>query len=208
MNTLHSTSSARPPVWRWVLLGLGICLAPLVLLALVAASYLTLDRDAAMLRKQVMAATATDWHTKVQLHAGSLSISAIRCGLVLVPDKDIAAAKLALAAVQHVSVGVYEPASGPQSWSREQLFTATDKTMKQSGWTRLVGVADKNESVLIYVNQEGAADGPLKLCLAVVSQKELVVVSTRIDAAKLAELVETQGAGALRNRLHLAHFHW
>jgi hypothetical protein len=191
-----------------VLLGLGLCLAPVVLLALVAASYLTLDRDAAVLRRQVMAASATDWRTKVQLHVGSLSLAAIRSGLVFVHNKDIAEAKLALAAVRQVSVGVYERAAGPRTWSREQLFAATDKTMQHRGWTRLVGVADNTDTVLIYVNQDLTVDEPVKLCLAVVSAQELVVVSTQIDATQLAELVEKQGAGALKSRLHLAQLHW
>jgi hypothetical protein len=208
MNTIPAGPMPRKPAWRWVLLALGICLAPIVVLALVAASYLTLDHDATVLRRQVMAASATDWHTKIQLHVGSLSIAAIRSGLAFVHNKDIAEAKMALAAVQQVSVGVYERASGPQTWSREQLFAATDKTMQHRGWIRLVGVADKNESVLIYVNQEVAAEEPVKLCLAVVSEQELVVVSTQIDPSSLAELVERNGAAGLKNRLHLAQFHW
>lgn len=208
MNTLTPAPKPRKSVWRWVLLGLGICLAPVVLLVLVAASYLTLDRDAAVLRKEVMAASATDWDTKVQLHVGSLSIAAIRTGLVFVHHQDLATAKMALAAVQQVSVGVYGRSAGTPVWSREQLFTNTDQTMNQRGWTRLVGVADDNDTVLIYVHQDAAADDSVNLCLAVVSQQELVVVSTRIDAAKLSELVEKQGADALKNRLHLAQFHW
>jgi len=208
MNTIPPVTAARKSVWRWVLLGLGICLAPIVILALVAASYLTLDRDAAALRKQVMAASATDWQTKVQLHVGSLSLAMIRSGLVFVHNKDIAEAKLALAAVQKVSVGVYERAVGSQTWNREQLFAATDKTMQHRGWMRLVGVADNDETVLIYVSKNVALDEPINLCLAVVSKEQLVVVSTQIDAAKLAELLEKQGGGALKSRLHMAQIHW
>ena len=205
MNATPAVSTPRRRVWRWVFIGLGLCLAPFVILALVAASFLTLDRDAAALRRQVMAATDTGWHTKVQLSVGHLTLAVLQTGLAFVHHKDIGDARLALAAVRRASVGVYQRSAGPAGWSREQLFADSDRTMHQRGWSRLVGVADGKDTVLIYMPDNAAADERVDLCLAVLSGEELVVVATSVDAAKLLELVEKRTPADLQARLHLAN---
>jgi hypothetical protein len=200
------TTSAKPRrhVWRWVFLGLGLCLTPFLILAIVAASFLTLPSDARVLRKHVMAATDSNWHTKVQVDLGSLSLAAVRTGLAFVHNKDVADAKLALAAVKHASVGVYMRDASEQGCSRERLFTETDQAMQQRGWSRLVGVADGKDNVLVYVSQNIVPDEPIDICVAVVNGQELVVVSTSIDASKLTELVERHmPEGGLKEKLRL-----
>ena len=204
MNPTPQTSAPRRHIWRWVLIGAGICLTPFVLLGLVVASFLTLDRDAAVLCKQVMAATNAGWHTKVQLSIGGVTLGAVRTGLLLAHGKDIADARLALAAVRHASVGVYEREGGAADWSREQLFVETDRTMAKRGWARLVGVADHKDTVLVYAPESFTEDGPVNLCVAVVNGKELVVVSTSVDATKLGELAAKHAPGDVREHLRLA----
>jgi len=188
MNPTPPSPAPRRHVWRWVLVGVGICLTPFIALAFVAISYLTLTSDAAALRKQVMAATDAGWSTRVQLDIGGITLGAIRQGLVFAHGEKMADARLALAAVRHASVGVYERTAGDADWSREQLFADTDRAMQRRGWVRMIGVADRKDTVLIYVPQDMDSDGPIELCLAVVGGKELVVVSTTVDGAKLAEL--------------------
>jgi hypothetical protein len=206
MNPAPQSSSPRRPVWRWVLLGVGICLAPFVLLAMVAASYLTLDRDVAVLRRHVMDATDAGWDTKVQMSVGRFTLGAIGQGLRFVQHEDIADARLALRAVKHASVGVYERGAGGAHWSREQLFTETDEAMRKRGWTRMVGVADKKETVLVYIPTDMKDDGPVDICLAVVSGKELVVVSTTVDPEALGALVAKHAGDDLKGHLRLAKF--
>jgi hypothetical protein len=204
MNPVPTTPAPRRHVWRWVLLVAGLGLAPFVLLAIVAASFLTLDRDVTVLRRQVMAATDADWSTKVQLSVGRFTLGAIGQGLRFVHHKDIADARLALRAVKHASVGVYERASGPADWSQEQLFVKTDRAMQRRGWTRLVGVADKKETVLVYVEEDMKEDGPVDLCLAVVSGKELVVVATSVDPTVLGELVARHTGDDIKKHLRFS----
>jgi hypothetical protein len=195
----------RRHVWRWVLLAAGLCLAPFLLLGAVAVSYLTLDSDVRTLRKHVMAATDAQWKTKVQMDVGSVTLDAIGLGLRFVKHKDIDEARLALSAVRHASVGVYERASASADWSREKLFAETDRAMERRGWTRLVGVADHKETVLIYVQNDAKDDEPLDLCLAVVDGRELVVVSTSVDPRALGELVERHGGEEMKH-LRFAKF--
>ncbi len=208
MNTAPAASAPLAParrhrLWPWVL---GICLTPVVVLALAAASFVTLEHDAAVLRRHVMAATAVGWDTKIQMSLGRLTLGAVRAGLGFVHNDDVADARCALAAIGHASVGVYERTPGRNDWSRERLLHDTDEAMQKRGWMRLVGVVDHQDTVLIYVRPDIVADEPVEICLAVVHGRELVVASTSVDAPALAELVEKHSPGDLQHRLRLARF--
>jgi hypothetical protein len=199
-------SPRRRHVWRWVLLAAGLCLAPFLVLGAVALSYLTLDSDVRTLRKHVMAATDTQWNTKVQMSVGRATLGAIGQGLRFVNHRDMEDARLALRAVKHASVGVYERASDSTDWSREKLFSETDRAMKRRGWTRLAGVAERKETVLIYVQDDPKDDEPIDVCLAVVSARELVVVSTCVDPWVLGDLIERHAGEEMRQHLRFARF--
>jgi len=188
-TTPQTPATPRRRIWPWVL---GICLAPFVIMAVAVASYITLDSDAAALRRNVMKATNADWHTKVQCSVGRITLGAVRGGLLFVNKPEVADARLALAAVKHASVGVYERRQQNGAWSREQLFVDTDLAMKKRGWTRLVGVSDRDkaEAVLIYAPDDLDAGDPIDICVAVVNNRELVVVSTTVDPDTIAELVQ------------------
>lgn len=204
MDPVPQSPAPRRHVWRWVLLGAGICLTPFLLLGIAAASYLTLDRDVRLLRQHVMAATDANWSTKVQVSLGGGTLGVIHQGLRFVHHEGIDDARLVLRAVKHVSVGVYERTSGGANCSREQLFGATDRAMQKRGWTRLVGVADQKESVLVYVQDDLDEDEPITICLAVVNGKGMVVASATIDAAALGELVAKHAGDDIKSRLHFA----
>ena len=204
MNETPATIPApRRRIWPWVL---GICLTPFVLLGITIASVLTLDRDAATLRRHVMAATDSSWDTKIQFSVGSLLFSAVRTGLLFVHEKGVDDARLALAAVKHASVGIYELQDRHADWSREQLFVQTDRAMQKRGWSRLAGIVDHNDTVLVYISDDLDPDDDVEICIAVVSGKELVVASTRLDPASLMRLVEKHAVGDLRHSLRLAKF--
>ncbi len=189
---------SRRRLWPWIL---GLALAPFVIVGIAAASVLTLDRDAAALRRHVMAASGTEWSTKVQVSVGGLILGGLRTGLWLVPSAEVADARLALGAVRHASVGVYERVGGALALSREELLVSTDRAMRSRGWTRLVGVTEAKESVLIYVSDDADPDAPLELCLAVVADKELVVVSTAVSPEALHDLIERHAGADLRAHL-------
>lgn len=206
-------NSATPPpaqpsrrrVGWWIVLGLGLLLTPLVVLGVGAISMLRLDRDAAFLRREVMTASDAKWHTKVQMSVGWATLGALRTGLRFIQAEHMDEARLALKAVRRASVGVYERNSGSEDFSCGQLFARTDKAMLKRGWTRLVGVAEDNETVLIYTSEDIGSSNRIDLCLAVVNDNQMVVVSTNVDAAVLSELAEMHlPKGDLRNKLKLA----
>ncbi|HET7537219.1 MAG TPA: hypothetical protein VFJ90_12235 [Candidatus Didemnitutus sp.] len=199
-----SPAPRRRRIWPWVL---AICLAPFVVLAVFAASVVTLSRDAWILRRHVMSATNSGWHTKVQLSVPGIVVSAVRTGLCCVHSPDIDEAKVALKAVKNASVGVYE-LDDPRhaDWSREQLFAETDKAMQRRGWVRMVGVVDHNDAVLVYVPQDLDTDEPVDLCVAVVNNRELVVCSTTLDFDQVAKFAERHMKDGFAGRLKLAKF--
>jgi hypothetical protein len=201
MNTVTPSPVRRRRIWPWVL---GFCLTPFVAVGVAAYSYLTLDRDARILRREVMAATDANWHTKVQVSVGGATLGAVRSCLLFVHHRNIAEARMALGSVKGASVGVYALSSNETEWSRHNLFANADEAMQRRGWTRLVGVADAKETVLIYTSDESGTSDLIDVCLAVVDGRDLVVASVKVDAARLAELVETHAGDDLKRKFHLA----
>src|SRR5258708_39412923 len=124
MSTVPQPLAPRRRVWRWVLLGGGICLTPFVLLAIAAISFLTLNSDAAVLRKQVMAAADADWHTRVQLSVGGITLGVLRQGLHFVHARGIEEARLVLRAARPASLGGSGRTAGPPGLAPPTTFTA------------------------------------------------------------------------------------
>ncbi len=185
-----SPVARRRSVGWWIALGLGLLLTPLVVFGVGAISMLRLNSDAAVLRREVMAASEAKWQTKVQVSVGWVTLGAVRTGLQFIQAEHIDDARLALKAVRSASVGVYECNSRRGDLSLKQLFDQTDTVMRQRGWSRLVAVADGDKTVLIYTSDDMGSGNRIDLCLAVVDGNEMVVVSTNVDATVLAELAE------------------
>lgn len=196
------TTPTPPPVrqprrlWPWILLGV-VC-APFVLLGAAAVSYLTLNRDAAALRREVMRATDAEWNTRVQFSVGRASFATARGCLSVVQNDKVDEARQALASVKSASVGVYELRGRDRDWSRGDLANRTDAAMRDRGWTRAVGVLDCRHAVLVYVPEN--TDEVDEICLAVLDGRQLVVVSAELRPEQLVELVERHAGEKLRIR--------
>lgn len=190
---------------RWLLIGLLAMIIPVVVVAAGVISMFRLNRDAAALRREVVAATNTDWNTKVQLSAGWCTLTAARSILHFIQHEHMDEARLALSAVRSASVGVYQRAGRAGDWSHRQLFERTDRLMRDRGWSRLVGVVEPRSTVLVYASDEIDDSNRVDLCVAVVDGDDLVVVSTRVDADKLIQLAEMKmPAGGFRGKLRHA----
>ena len=195
----------RPRYGRWVLLGLALLMTPIVVVGVGVWSMMRLNGDASVLRREVMAATDADWDTKVQVSAGYVTLSAVRLGLLLVDDDKIDEARLALAAVKSASVGVYEKKDRDSRWSREQLMAKTDERMRKRGMSRMVGVTEDNQAVLVYVSDRAESGDRMDLCVAVIDESDLVIVSTKVDGGALMKLVDHHlPEGGIKKQLKLA----
>ena len=192
MNTVTPIPVKAHRARRWIWIGLGVLLTPVVGLGLLAYSVLTLNANAAALRREVVAATHAELHTKVQLDIGWVTLGTARTVLAFVRHEHVAEAREALAAVRQASVGVYEWPADRATEHRESLFTRTDRVMKLRGLQRLVGVSQDRETVLVYGSDHAPSGSSLDLCVAVLGENELVIVSATVDADSLADLAGRQ----------------
>lgn len=205
MNPTPSTPSpARRSYTRWIIAGLVLLVAPVIIVGAGIWSVVTLGKDAAVLRREVMTASGSDWSTRVQLDAGWAILGTARIALRFVQDKHVDDARLALSAVKHASVGVYERRGRDKDMNSAELLASTDKVMQGRGWSRLVGVVDGDQTVLIYTSDKGAKSDKLDLCISIVDGREMVIVSTRVDAGPLMKLVERHASEGFRSKLKLA----
>ena len=205
MNPAPATPSpARRSYGRWIIAGLILFIAPVIIVGAGIWSVVTLSTDAAALRHEVMTASGSDWSTRVQLDAGWAILGTARSVMHFVEAKNVDDARLALSAVRHASVGVYERRGRDRDMNSAELMAGTDKVMHGRGWNRLVGVVDGNKTVLIYTSGENNSGDKIDLCLAVIDGKELVVVSTRVDAGVLAEFAAKHTPGGLGEKLKFA----
>ena len=197
MNT-PTSSRPRHRIWPWIL---GLILTPFIALGVLIADVIHLDSDAAALLRQVMSATGNDWHTKVQFSVGPVLLGAVRAGVSFIHDLP-PETREALQAVRSASVGVYERSGEGDGGGRHaELFVAVDQMMTRRGWTRIVGVADTGDIVLIYLPTQHNDVQPSRVCLAVCNSRELVVVAAGIEAKALAGLITREMDGRLPVKL-------
>lgn len=193
MNSAIPAPVARRHPWRWLFLG---SLAFLLLAAGGAYQLLSLHGGAAALRRELMQ-DGGGALARVQLTLDGPVLSLLRFGLRFA---DLPAdATDALKAVRRVSVGVYETENLS---SRVTAIERTDAAMARRGYTRLVGVADGEDTVLVYAPADAAED-ELEVCVAACERNQLVIASVRLDAEPLAALVQRNLAKASKGPLDL-----
>ncbi len=187
---------------RWMIIAFLVMITPVVVVGVGVVSLFGLSGDAAFLKREVMAASDAKWNTKVQVSAGWCVLTAARTIMSFVDHEHRDEARLALAAVRRASVGVYERIGRAGELSTERLIAEIDQKMRKRGWNRLVGVVERDETVLVYTSDDLDAGDQMELCVAVLDGDDLVVVSTKVDAGKLIELAETKmPKGGFREKL-------
>ena len=196
-----STPGAQPSrmsLGKKILLGLLLWMGASVLVAgAFVASFFLLDSNASMIRRQVMSASGRDWDTKVQVSVRPVAMAMTRLALRFVPEVPDEA-HLALRAVRSASVGVYELPRGERAEFTGAWLADADARMANRGFTRLVRVNQSKESVAVYIPEDCDEGDLLKLCVAVCTGQELIVVSAETALEPLLELIERE-AGPVRN---------
>ena len=155
------------------------------------ASAFRLDADAVALRRQISTAAGDHWHTRVQFSVPAAGVSLARAVTWFIHDLP-PQARDALQAVRSASVGVYGRSGADDARTGGALIADTDRAMARRGWTRIVGVVDDENTVLIYLPSRDEAGPPDQVCLAVCSGSELVVVAARFNARPLLRLVSRE----------------
>jgi len=124
----------------------------------------------------------------VQLSVPAPVFSLVRTGFACarsLPEE----AREAIKVVRSASVGVFEHGGPDADLAGDALVPAADAAMARRGWTRVVGVRDGGNTVLIYLPDGRADTKPSRVCLAVCDGQHLVVVSAVISADAIADLV-------------------
>jgi hypothetical protein len=178
----------RHRVWPWIV---GLALTPVVVLALTINSAIRLNRDAQVLRQQIMAATGSDWHTQVQLSIPPVAVRLARAIVGCVHDVP-PEAREALRAVRSGSVGVYRRVATSGAAQPVSFIAATDQAMARRGWARTVGVVDGGQTVLIYLPESRGSAQPSRICVAVCDGEQLVIVAAGFDAERLGRFINHQ----------------
>ena len=188
MTPAKRTSPWRLLVW-WTL---GLMSVSVVGLALIAVDLLTLNRDTAVLRSAMFAATGAHTKTTVQLDLGPVSFLLVRGVVALIPQAP-PETRLALESVKRACVGVYQMPQRTNVRDGAGLMTRADEEMARRGWSRAIGVNQKDQTVLLYTPTTAADGDRLRVCVAVCDGNQIVVMSTEVEAERLQRLVAQQG---------------
>ena len=150
------------------------------------AGYFRLGSETRALRGSLMSLTPGEWDTKFAVNVGSLTMGLVRVGsrfFRLPPEP-----RAALDAVHGAEVGVYRLKHERLSVGCSAILVSADKAMKARGWERVVGVAERNELVAVYIPRRGVVAAKMACCLMVLQGRELVVASTRGNVEPLLQI--------------------
>lgn len=190
MNAPQTTTPLprRRSIWRWIALGLGLSV---LIVALAVVNFLTLSRDAAALRQELFTSLNTSASPKVQINVGPglMTLARVVVGMI---DEVPPEARQALRAVRSASVGVYSLRQPVEASRRPGMILAADALMNRRHWSRVVGVADRDDTVLIYMPEKSPRFGPERICVAVCDGDQIVIVSAAVEPDLLVELLRDQ----------------
>jgi len=186
MNSSQPPSPPRRSHRRfWLLLGGAVLLLSLPP-AIAVTHLLRMGGDAEALCDQVMKASGVEWHTTVQVHAGSLMVGLAKLGLsfVEVPDE----ARPFLLSLHAVEVGVYQRKNKTTPKEQSTALAAAEAAMAARGWERLAGVVDGHAAVAVYLPSGPLSENDVNVCVMVLEKRQMVVVSARADLEPLLTL--------------------
>jgi hypothetical protein len=171
--------------------GLGIGLLLLVALAYGFTGYFRLSPEMAGLRESLQVASGETWHRKLTLNFGGFTCGAARLASTfthLEPE-----ARAALQSVRACEVGIYETLTTSATSDPGALLAAADAGMVARGWERLVGVAQNNQLVVVYVPRTVSSARRMRCAVLVCHERQLVLVAARMNLEPLLELALAEG---------------
>jgi hypothetical protein len=150
---------------------------------------LRVGSDAAALRNSLTQSTANEWDKKIEIGVGQCILFVARAGLSRV-DMPVEA-RTALSAVRSAEVGVYERHARGRSLDYAAMLSAADTAMSGRGWDRFVTVCNSRQLVAVYVPEKARSTRDVQVCLAVVSEGELVLASARSNLEPLMAMASS-----------------
>ena len=198
MNSLPQSNSApRLQTGHVVLLA---CFALLVLCIVGVTGYFRLSSETAALSSSIRKAVPGTWHKKIAVNVGGFTVAVVRHGLRFVrlePEP-----RAAIEALRGADVGIYDLRQQTAGVPDPSVLLATDKAMAARGWERVVGVAEKEDLVAVYMPRKGLSARKMKCCVMVLHGTTLVVASARGNVEPLLAIARDH----LGQRIEERHF--
>lgn len=191
-QTTMTPNSIPPPArrrTRWglfVVVVMTLLLLPVALLGVGVVRCLHVNRDTGALRNSVLKSASGEWDKTIEISTGPVMWGLARAGLAFV-DVPVEA-RTALRAIRGAEVGVYRLHEGSTPPNYAASLVETDKTMTARGWSRLVGVLERDQMVAIYVPEDTRTARDLRVCLVVLTDRDMVIASARSNLEPLLEL--------------------
>ena len=138
-----------------------------------------LDSDTRVLRNALIKPDGIKWQQQIALHAGRLTMGAVRVGLSwarLDPG-----ARAALQSVRTVGVGIYRLPPGTPPPDRAAMLAAADAAMTIRGWERIVEVMDARNLVAVYLPKKNISAQRMKCSVMVFDGNQMVLTSTEAN---------------------------
>ncbi|HEX2099463.1 MAG TPA: hypothetical protein VHF69_02300 [Candidatus Synoicihabitans sp.] len=171
-----------------LLAGLLVALVAGAILVMIGiANLVTLSRDAHALRRALVATDGVEAELRVQGSVGPVLIHSARLVLRLIDDVPTEA-RQALTAVRDASVAVYQLRDAATPEAHAALAFAGIDAMERRGWKRTVLVRENSDTVMVFTPVERGSRSALRVCVAVCSGRELVIVDATVSPEALAEL--------------------
>jgi len=152
------------------------------------ADYFYLGSSARTLGGAVMGSVPGHWNQRITINVGyfSLGVARIASSFVHLPPE----ARAAVNTLNSAEVGVYQLEEPVSQGSYGEAFAAADKAMRRRGWERIVGVSQQNQFVAVYAPRHLRSASNVSICVAVLNDRDFVVVSARGDLQPLLDIAE------------------
>jgi hypothetical protein len=188
-------TSPRPqrrayPVLHWFLITGA---AALVVVAIKTVSMFFLSAEARDLQTAMVQSTSVDMERQMQFSIGPGILSLGTLAMHFIADVP-PPARQGMLAVRSASVGVYQTDTMTCRTDRSQMLTLADARLAERGWARVVTVMENDDLVLIYSPIVWDESDDVRFCVAVWSERELIIVSMTAETEPLRKLVAAQMA--------------
>ena len=157
-------------------------LATMFLLLFVLAAYgvtrfFRFNSDGKAFRDGVIKSSGADWRQRIGINAGGVTLCAVRTGLSFVHLD--AEARAALQSLSGVQLGIYQLPPGVKSPDRVGMLAAADHAAANHGWNRVVCVLNREDLVIVYVQDQTAWPERIKCFVLVFDGRQMVLIAAR-----------------------------
>lgn len=132
----------------------------------------------------------TKWEEQIEFGLGALTFGVAKLGVGVagkfadLPEE----ARLVLQSAQAGDVSVHQLVKGSPASDISAILQKADLALEKKGWSRIVGVQDKDNLVAIYVPDNMTSVRKARVCVLVMDGRDLVCAQAKADLRPLFTL--------------------